>query len=136
MTIVGAQCGVTEQEIFNLRQQRNNIDETLWHICNKCLLENQETSNYENLISIYLFMERLSISMGQNANSLIKRRLHFELLQKKKDGMPLAIIISGYDSCKACRELDGKEYSIDEALKIQPLPPGNCTCLRCTCSYS
>ena len=135
LKFAGVQCGITPKEI--LEREKNSVDmkNALWSLGNEYLLKNQQTGNYDNVISLYRALEKIRISKNKSANYIVKRRLYYELLQMKQQKLPIAIITCGYDSCDACKKLDGKEYSINEAFELQPLPPENCTCLRCTCSY-
>lgn len=135
MTMAGNQCGITEQEVFDRRQERCNIGDAIWSLCNEYLLENQKILNFENIRALYSYMANVRFSQGKTTSQFVKRKLYFDLLQKKKDGNSLVIVISGYDSCEACKKLDGKEFDIDEAIKNQPLPPKECTCSHCMCSY-
>lgn len=132
MTMVGEQCGISEQEVFNRRQKTTNINDAIWSLCNEYLLKNQKERNFDNLKSLYFYMEHVRFSQGKTTNQFTKRKLYFDLLQKKEDGNSLVIIMSSYDSCEACKKLDGKEFDIDEAIKNQPFPPKGCNCLRCS----
>lgn len=53
------------------------------------------------------------------------------------------ILTAGEQSCPSCQKLDGKIFTIEEALKIMPLPNKNCTFHLydekksfCRCSYT
>jgi hypothetical protein len=127
--------GITEQNLFDRRQKFKNVEDTIWSFCNEALLKNQKDENYENLIAIYNAMERIQISKNKSANYLAKRRLYYQLLKNKAVGYDIVIIVVPDTSCEECKKLDGKEFSIDEAIEKQILPPDNCSCLGCSCMY-
>ena len=132
----GRDVGFTENVIYERRRHSTNIKDALWSICNERLLENRKQNKWNDAIILYQLMEWLLVLEGRSANHIVKKRLYLQLQQYKKQGVSLIIIVVPLEeSCEACRALDGKEYSIDEALKEQPLPPEGCTCLRCLCTY-
>jgi hypothetical protein len=80
-------------------------------------------------------MEKMLVSEGKNANKIVKKRLYNILQDYKKQGIPIVIPVCTNDCCEACKKINGKEFSINDAIKKQPLAPKNCTCQRCTCQY-
>lgn len=135
LSSVGESCKITERVVFNRRQSSASLNDALWSICNEYIIENMKSGNTANICSLYYQMERILVAEGKNANTIVKKRLYYDLLDKKKQGLPIAIVVCAYDACEACKKLDGKEYDIDEAIKKQPIPPKDCTCPRCTCTY-
>ncbi|MDP3882536.1 MAG: hypothetical protein Q8Q48_00575 [Candidatus Staskawiczbacteria bacterium] len=133
---VGESCGITEEVVFDRRQKSASINDTLWSICNEYLLKSKQAGNSDNVRALYFLMERILVEEGKSANHIVKKRLMIDLLRHKKSGMNMVIIVVPLeDSCEVCKRLDGKEFHIDEAIQKQPLPPDDCTCLRCACSY-
>jgi len=131
----GELCGITEQLIFEYRQKSTDLHTALWSICEEFLLENIKSKNFENIKTLYLEMESILILQKKSPNQIVKKRLYYDLLNMKQQNSLIVIIVSSYDSCDACKKLDGQEYDIDDAIQKQPLPPKNCICLRCNCIY-
>jgi hypothetical protein len=133
---IGSRCNITNDILFNRRQNSLSINDAIWSLCNEYVLENMKSNNINNIIALYFQMEYLLVSEGKKANYIVKKRLLYTLLDYKQQGCNLAIIVVPLEeSCNACKALDGIEFDIDEAIKKQPLPPLNCTCLRCGCTY-
>lgn len=132
---VGDSCGITEQIIFNRRQKSISINDALWSICNEHVLKNMKTGDTRNIRNLYRQMENILLSEGKNANKTVKMRLYYDLLEQKESGLPIVIPVCPDDCCDACKKIDGKEFDIDEAIEKQPLPPKDCTCQRCGCTY-
>lgn len=128
------QCEISEEELYQRRQKSININNAIWSLCNQYLLKNQKECNFDNIISLYLVLERIRVSEDKNANTIVRKRMHFELLRLKESGMSIVIPVSSYNSCNACKKLNGKEFNIDEVIKNQPFPPKDCRCLRCSLS--
>ena len=135
LSAVGESCGITEQTVFDRRQKSVSLNDALWSICNEYVLENMKTGNTRNIRNLYYQMERILVSENKNANKTVKKRLYYDLLEYKEGDIPIVIITCTDDCCDACKKLDGKEYDIDKAIQRQPLPPDDCTCLRCSCIY-
>ncbi|MDD5749462.1 MAG: hypothetical protein PHO91_01585 [Patescibacteria group bacterium] len=135
LSAVGDTCGITEQVVFARRQKSVNLNDTIWSICNEYILKNMQSGNTRNIRALYYQMERILESEGKKSNKTTQKRLYYDLLEYKKSGCSIVIITCTDDCCDACKKLDGKEYNIDEAIQKQPLPPENCTCPRCCCTY-
>jgi len=85
----------------------------------------------------YYILSRLYYELAFIANK--EKKEFFHLLQKsmemtlkdiQKDRVieKVGIIAAGYDDlCEECSKLDGKIFSIKEALKQMPIPNRNCT---------
>lgn len=61
-----------------------------------------------------------------------------ELKSMKRSEIPGVSILTQRDAdvCHSCRPLDGKEYTIEEALEKEPLPHDECENDRCRCTYT
>jgi len=135
LSSVGESCKITEEMIFDRRQKSINLNDALWSICNESILQNMKIDNTRNIRNLYYQMEQILVSENKNANKIVKKRLYYDLLEYKEGGLPIVIIVCTDDCCESCKKIDGKEYKINEAIQKQPLPPIDCTCLRCSCTY-
>jgi len=85
----------------------------------------------QNLFSsIYLTEEQVielneyeSVEHFNNNQKIEKSRL----LNYKRSSVLKKVQISSVGGCEACQELDGKVFTIDEALKEMPIPNKECT---------
>ncbi|MFA6324884.1 MAG: hypothetical protein WCX46_01510 [Candidatus Paceibacterota bacterium] len=133
LDFAGKSCGISEEIIFNRRQKKFSINDTLWSLCIEYILKNRIDENFQNVQWLYYAMERILEEEGKNSNYVTKRRFYFNYLQYKKSGCSFVIPVCTDEACDACKKIDGMEILIDDAIKNQPLPPKDCTCKRCTC---
>lgn len=102
------------------------IKDFMWNYYNELLLQNAKNPN--NLKSLYFLMGLFLIDEGKESFEMFRQSYNIELKQYKKDRYVSHIEICGdEDSCEQCKALQGKKYTIDEALKLQLLPVRNCS---------
>jgi TM2 domain len=60
---------------------------------------------------------------------ILQRAIKMQLLEYQRDGFTkrVKITTSGSGSCPACGQLEGRIYTIDDALKLMPLPCKECS---------
>lgn len=76
--------------------------------------------------------------LNSGTHEKIDPKTYQEALEEyKRAGISRVAILSQRDSdvCHPCRELDGKEYGLEEAIEKQLLPHDGCTSERCRCTY-
>ncbi|MCG7849472.1 MAG: hypothetical protein MIO93_09885 [ANME-2 cluster archaeon] len=115
---------------------------------NKLILEN---SDFHTLKMIYfehaLFLYEEGGDCFKNLQLVKNLQLarKMELLRYKQSGIGIekVKIRSHEESCSFCQALNGKIYSIEEALKIMPIPCKDCTFILyrdkrnfCRCTYA
>jgi hypothetical protein len=127
-----ARFGITTENFAEKRvelQEKFGVEITsvdvFWSLLKQAILE---TKDLVMLKKIYrrsaLFLEDLK----QDFYYILQRSAKMQLLEFQKDGFTKQVrIVASSESCPSCRQLDGKIYSIEEALRLMPLPCKECT---------
>lgn len=118
-----------------------NYDDLIWTLSNEMLLEYAKHNKFQEMSSLYFSMAYFQKERNNEFFHLLQESRKIELYNTKKQLIGLkykVIIVDGELDCKACQELDGKMFSIKEALEKMPIPPKNCTHDGgwCTCCYT
>lgn len=108
---------------------------------NKLILEN---SDFHTLQMIYYEHALFLNEEGEDCFKILQQANKMNLLRyKQSEKVEKVTIISGNDSCSSCQRLNGKIYSIEEALKLMPIPCKDCSFILnddkrgfCRCIYA
>ena len=82
---------------------------------------------------------------GKDCFKILQQANKMNLLRYKQSEIDIekVEIISGEDPCSFCQQLNGKIYSIEEALKLMPIPCKDCSFILnddkrgfCRCTYA
>ena len=93
---------------------------------------------------IYYEMALFLNKEGKDCFSVLQQSAKMNLMKFKQAGVveKVRILTVGEDSCKACRLLENKVFTIEEALEKMPIPCKECTHKLydekkgfCRCSY-
>lgn len=100
-----------------------------WAELNKKLLEGMKSNNWGIMKACYNEMAYILGQEGKEASHLLRERNKCELLELKEAGFEKVQILTARSEnvCKECAALEGKIYSIDEALKSMPIPSSACS---------
>lgn len=102
------------------------IKDFIWSQFNELLTKNAKKP--DNLKSLYFIMGLFLIDEGKESYDMFKQVYNIDLKQYKKDNYVSHVVInSDDDGCEQCKAMNGKKYTIDEALKLQVLPVKNCS---------
>lgn len=141
--------GMTKENIVNhynawKLNRVDRIEDYLWYIFNFLLNENAKQSR--DIINFYKRNDEIYLQMlyfrrkieGKPANE-IQQALNYNRLELKIETTPYEfdIVVNTTNDCEACKNIDGKIYTIKEALKDKIIP--YCECKRkqgCACLYS
>ena len=119
----------------------NNRD-IIHTLFNKLILKN---SDFHTLQMIYYEHALFLNEEGEDCFKILQLANKMDLLRYKQSEIDIekVKIISGEESCSFCQQLNGKIYSIEEALKTMPLPCKDCTFILyddkrgfCRCTYA
>lgn len=94
----------------------------------KTLVDHNKKINYQNIKMAYLTLSFYAAENNLPYFELRKKIVLFELYNYQSSGVVNKVQIStaGIDSCDRCRELEGKIFSIEEAIKKMPIPVEKC----------
>lgn len=102
----------------------NSVD-VFWSLLSQTMLNTKDSVVSKRI------HRRLAMFLGdlkQDFFYILQRAIKMQLLELRNDGFTKQVrIIAGPESCPACRQLDGKIYTIEEALTLMPLPSKECT---------
>jgi len=114
-----------------------------WRRLNKKLIGLMKSNDFFGMGTVYYEMAGFLVSEGKNPRQTRElgytMKLRFqkgELKRMKTQGVRKIEILAADDSCGKCMKLNGKFFSIDNALKKNPLPVERCTHkYGCRCVY-
>ena len=116
-----------------------------WSFLNIKLVDAMKRGDWSELGLIYrkqaIFLDKAghdSTRVRQESVNALKKAMQSVLLDYQKSGVLDKVeILACDDSCPLCIHLNGKVYSISQALKENPLPVENCTggYGYCRCCY-
>jgi hypothetical protein len=142
--------GMTEENVRDTfeewKQQSKNdsVKDYLWYVFQQMLQiiptqVSPDTEAYHDLIkAVYKQMWEFLVRVENKAGNHIKKQMHYhelELWKIQSRYKQVVEIISG-QCCPYCDSLNGKTFSFDEILKLQPLASKQCTRKwGCNCCY-
>ena len=110
-----------------------SVSDTVWRILNVLVVE---AKHYFDKKQIYFEMARFSRLEGRDTKPYIVEAARMELLDIMESGLEKVQINNCNDKnvCAACRGVDGKTFTISEALSDMPIP-NLCQHAECRCWY-
>ena len=118
-----------------------SANDTIWSILNRSL----EAGNFDRNAKVYREMARVLEAEGKDFNHLIAESQKQGIMSIKQRANELPgyiekIIISSYVNddlvCEKCRELSGKDFSVEEPMENIPLPAKVCESEHgCRCAF-
>ncbi len=140
--------GLTEN---HFKQRRNKFEKKVGKnysaftfvrsIFNELSLALAKKGDLQDLDMMYWRMARFLFEYNQDFFSYSYESTKMRLYNYKKSDKNLGIkskvsIVACGDSCEKCIKQDGKTFTIDEALKIMPIPVKDCGNGFCRCIYT
>jgi hypothetical protein len=120
-------------------QGQNNIEDFIWHLFD--ILEIELTNKgQKQLLEKYYYAKALFLeTQEKDCHELLKQMSYMKLLLEKESGLSIKvkILTAGDSTCAYCKSLEGKVFSIEEALEKMPLPNPKCKngYRMCRCKY-
>jgi uncharacterized Zn finger protein (UPF0148 family) len=127
---------------FNKFKENANYPDLIWSISNELLNTYAKSNDYFNMKMLYFEMALFQKKENKKFLHLLQESRKMELYdirkQMSKEFNYKVVIVGGELDCQVCKELDGKAFSIKEALDKMPIPPKDCTHDKgwCTCCYA
>jgi hypothetical protein len=134
------QFGISKQQFTKHKQdltvqsdKQASVNETVWRILNVLVVEKQ---SYFEKKQIYFEMARFSRMEGRDTKPYIVEVARMELLDIMESGLEKVQMNNVNDDqvCEACRSVQGKTFTISEALSDMPIP-NLCQNNECRCRY-
>jgi len=126
------QYGIIEKE-FDIHKdklskkfgQEANDRDVIWSIFNELLTKIRDL---HSLKMIYYEMALFLNEEGKDCFTILQQSAKMELMRLKEEGIKkVRILTASEDSCEACRRLENKIFTIEEALEKMPIPCKECT---------
>lgn len=134
----------TKEKLQKHNSKEPSENDIRWSILNKNLQKHMKDNDWKEMESIYFEQARILYEEGKDHNHLLKLANKCVLMNYKKDEVVkgVEVLSSGDSSCNECKKINGKVFTIEEALKRMPLPVENCLHKPnksqgwCTCVYA
>ena len=96
--------------------------------CNQLM----EEGDFDTLSSTYFEMALQLDREGKAFHKLLRegqrmKLLAIQQLEREEPGLVSGVSISSGGGCEACERLDGRQFSLEDAIRLQPLPCPDCT---------
>ncbi|MDP2982416.1 MAG: hypothetical protein Q8O92_03700 [Candidatus Latescibacter sp.] len=144
--------GITEKEYdkrkkeltIKLTSEANDRD-VIWSLFNELIMKKIKNNELGELYIIYYQMALFCNRERRDCFHLLKSAAEMYLLHEKQSGITKKVKINtmGTNSCEACQKLNGKVFTIEEALEKMPIPCKECTHKQyddergfCRCQYT
>ncbi len=118
-----------------------NYDDLTWSLAHRVLQTSIKQNDFNTAQSIYFSLARFQYEQDKPFFKLLQEANRMTLYNYKyglPENIKIEVGICGCgDSCPACKELDNKWFSVDEALELMPIPSKDCSQEGgwCRCSY-
>ncbi|MGO8763257.1 MAG: hypothetical protein ACLQUS_14830 [Desulfobaccales bacterium] len=117
-----------EKDILSnkFRVEASNKD-IIWGLFNKLILNNAK--DFQSLSMIYHEMAIFLNEHGEDSFHYLQKTSEMRLLGYKQEDFitEVEIVTFGERSCESCRRLQGRKYTINDALKTMPIPNKECS---------
>jgi hypothetical protein len=133
---------VTEKEYNHIRQEEWDAE---WKRLHNLVKEGKRSSDWQGIKIAHFSQALMLFNKGRDHHSLALASRQAELQHYRSIGIEkVSILGSGDASCGECRQLDGTEFGVGEALALLPIPVHACDTWTdrnehggwCRCIYS
>jgi hypothetical protein len=109
----------------------------IWTILNNRLLSAMKKTSWQQMKMLYFEQALFLKDEGKNPFKVLQESKRCELRGYQSFGVKKVQILSSGSSCDKCKTLNGKIFTIKEALETMPIPIDNCDNLYryCRCVY-
>lgn len=127
-TLGGEEEFYKEKEILQKRFGKEpSVSDVKWGLLNKRAGEAMKKSDFSALSGIYFQMALQKHEEEKNCQEEQRQAQKMQLLTLKQGGVVNRVEILSKDGCEKCKRLNGKIFSVAEAIKDSPLPVIQCT---------
>jgi len=122
--------GITQEDYQNFKEETKSPfpRDIVWGLFNQTVHRLIKENDYQRLGSIYYSMALFLNEEGKSPFELLKQSRRMELIFMKQSYVKKVMISDcGDDSCLECQKMNGKKYSIEEAIEKMPIPNKNCS---------
>jgi hypothetical protein len=129
-----------QQEWFKKHPGTTNHDDLIWSFAHEILNAYAEHKRFSQMSMVYFNLALFQKKRSKDFFILLQEHQRcalYDIQQQNKDfEYSLSVITCRTESCEACRALESKRFSINEALNLMPLPVKDCQNEGwCRCCY-
>jgi len=124
--------GISEDEIRHQLSVSASQGDATWSLLNQAAMGLMEEGDFETLSRVYFSMALQLDRENRDFSAQLREANRMRLLaiqQKAREspGLYSGVSIGSGKGCEACEKLDGKRFTLEEAIRLQPLPCPDCT---------
>ena len=143
--------GIKDNDFINERRElskkfgkKAKSTDVIWGLFNELIILKIKTKDLNSLKMIYYDMALFLNKEGKDCFTVLQQSAKMDLMRFKQEGSikKVQILTQQENSCEACRQLENKVFTIEEALEKMPIPCKECTQKLydekrgfCRCSY-
>lgn len=117
-----------EKKILQARFGKEpSVSDIKWGLLNKRANEAMKKSDFSALSGIYSQMAFQKHEEGKNCQNEQQQAQKMYLMTLRQSDVISRVEILSKDGCEECKKMNGKVFTIDEAIKESPLPILTCT---------
>lgn len=127
----------TEKELSKKYKTAPSQGDIVWAILNQRLLSAMKKNDWQEMKMLYWQQARLLYEQGKEFFRLLQEASRCELRNYQSSGVckKVEILTAGDQSCDKCNALNGKVFTIKNALETMPIPVKDCEKRWCRCCY-
>jgi hypothetical protein len=107
--------------------QEPRDSDVIWSLFNAVVRDSIKRADLGQLKSLYFDMALFLYEEGRGFLHLRRQAAKMELLRHKEWGTKEVEILAAPNSCQACKRLAGRVLTVDEALRLMPIPIDGCS---------
>ena len=127
----------TEKELLKRFKTTPSQGDIVWAILSERLLSAMKQGNWQEMKMLYWQQARLLYELGSEFLIVLQEAAKCELRDYQLAGLKkVEVLTAGEQSCDKCSALNGKVFTIEQALEVMPIPVGDCGKGWCRCLYA
>lgn len=130
-----ATFGVDRDDFFRERERltrqfgkKPSSSDVLWSLYNTVISRLADIGEFHPSF-LYFLMAHFLYDEGREFRHLLQQSIEMQLTEYRESRVADKVrILTGRDgSCEACRQLEGRVFTLDEAFELMPIPCKDCT---------
>jgi ssDNA-binding Zn-finger/Zn-ribbon topoisomerase 1 len=140
-----AGIGISEDQVRHQLSVSVSEGDARWALFTLALNQLMKEGDFDTLAIVYFRQAHQLDQEGRDFQDLLAASRRMRLLAIQKSGTCSRVSIAWGGGCQACEDLNGTEFSLEDAIRLQPLPCKECShTLKlkssrpgwCRCDYS
>jgi len=124
--------GIAEEEIRHQLSISASEGDAGWSLLNQAVIRLMEERDFESLSQVYFRMALQLDRENRDFSAQLREAQRMKLLaiqqgEREVPGVVSGVSIMSGGGCEACESLDGRRFSLEDAMRLQPLPCPDCT---------